>query len=241
MDDHERFFAAYQKFRESAVYRDQDASVLDSLDPVWERRLRPQLPSSPDARILDLGCGVGTVVRWLHSEGFGRAEGVDVSREQVELGTKLGIGNLRHGDLREVLSGNEGAFDLVLARDVLEHFSKAEILQILELVYRSLRKGGRFVVQVPNAQGLFFGSVFYADFTHQTAFTERSVRQVLESTGFHEVACSPCEPVVHGVRSGLRWALWRLLSLAIRLAQLIEAGHARGYYTRNLIAVAERK
>lgn len=45
--------------------------------------------------------------------------------------------------------------DVVLAVDLLEHLLRSELQTLVQGVYRILRRRGRWVVHVPNAEGLF--------------------------------------------------------------------------------------
>jgi SAM-dependent methyltransferase len=93
--------------------------------------------------ILDVGCGVGQVVRALREEGFD-ARGIDVSAPNVaEAG----------GDFCSVYDGHtipfaEATFSAVGAFNVLEHVE--DPLAFLDDMKRVLKPGGRMVVSSPN-------------------------------------------------------------------------------------------
>ena len=74
----------------------------------WERTLRGFLPTDRGAAIADLGCGYGSLVWWLQQIGYTNAAGLDVSRDQIEHGERLGVRNLHHGDVLEFLQGATG-------------------------------------------------------------------------------------------------------------------------------------
>lgn len=86
-------------------------------------------PTSKTAAILDLGCGHGTLVHFAQQAGYSNMQGIDVSEQQVELARKLGIANIQQGDLMETLKAIPPAsLDAVVAFDVIEHFSKDELI-----------------------------------------------------------------------------------------------------------------
>jgi hypothetical protein len=60
------------------------------------------------------------------------------------------------------------------------------------------------VARVPNAVSPFGGRIRYGDFTHETWFTARSVRQLAAASGFGPVEVIGCSPPVHGVVSAIR-------------------------------------
>ena len=73
---------------------------------------------------LDLGCGQGALVRLCHTSGYPETYGVDWSQEQIELGQRAGISNLRVAGALEALRDASEPFDVVFACDFLEHLSR---------------------------------------------------------------------------------------------------------------------
>lgn len=221
-----------------------DHAGVDSGEAVhWvaQRDILPHLPQDRGARIVDVGCGQGGLVRELLAAGYTRTEGVDVSREQVEIARASGLDQVRQGDLHELDAGDGAAYDAVIATDVLEHLDKEEVLRTFDSVLRALRPGGCFIARVPNAGSPFGGSIRYGDFTHETWFTERSVRQLANAAGFSHVLALPCRPPVHGWKSGLRFGVWRGFEGLMKVAYGAETGVTRGaILTQNLTFVARR-
>src|SRR5690606_37872834 len=128
--------------------------------PVWSHYYKGHLPANKDAAILEIGCGDGAFLFFLHELGFKNACGMDYSAEQISAGERLGIRNMIVGDAQEFLnSAGFGKYDLVIARDVLEHFSRQDAYELLCLVCRTLRPNGKFVMQVPNGEGIFYTSI----------------------------------------------------------------------------------
>ena len=109
---------------------------------------------------------------------------------------------------------------------------------MLALCRTSLRPGAALVIQVPNGESPFAGRIIYGDYTHETAFTQASMGQVLRAAGFGSVTCLPVRPVVYGIRSALRAAAWRVIEAAIIVAIVAETGPVRPIVTQNLLVVA---
>lgn len=240
MDYKGKFYDKYVSGHTSSLYGEVSFREIKRQFPIWEAYFGKLLPDNPSAKILDMGCGYGGFVWWMREKGFKNAEGVDMSREQIELGSKLGIEGLREGDLYEVLKNNRGVYDAIIARDVLEHFTKSQVVEILELAHQALRQKGTFLIQTVNAANPLWGRLRYGDFTHDTAFTEDSIKQVLCSEGFRDAAVFPQRPVFHGIISFIRLALWFVIELALRAYVLIETGSARGIFTQNIIVAAKK-
>jgi len=205
---------------------------------IYRRDIRPCLPPPRQGPVIDIGCGQGALVRLMRDDGYD-AEGVDVSPEQVALAHAAGTGRVCQGDYRETLAARRGHYAAVTATDVLEHLDKPAVLDTFGLVAGALAPGGVFVARVPNAVSPLGGHISHGDFTHETVFTGRSVRQLAVAAGFAMVAVQPCPPLAHGVVSAARWAVWCGISAWYRLALAAETGAFRGHVlTQNLAFAA---
>jgi SAM-dependent methyltransferase len=190
--------------------------------------------------VIDIGCGSGQLVRCLLADGY-RAAGIDVSPEQVAIAHAAGLGTVRRGDYRELLREHQGELAAVTATDLLEHLTKQEVLATFDAVAAALRPGGRFVARVPNAVSPFGGHIRYGDFTHETWYTARSVRQLAAAAGLGHVRVIGCPPPVHGAASAIRATLWKPVSGLFKLALAVETGAVRGHIvTQNLTFAAVR-
>src|SRR5690606_31176091 len=98
--------------------------------------------------------GDGAILAWLMDLGFSDSHGVDVSREEVEAAQNLGL-PVQQGDMKDFLRASKDPFDLIILRNVLEHNTKEEILELLDLVRSALADGGRVFIQVPNGESPF--------------------------------------------------------------------------------------
>jgi predicted TPR repeat methyltransferase len=190
--------------------------------------------------ILDLGCGSGLLVHLARQVGYSSISGVDVSAEQVAQAQQLGTESVREGDLISTLHATASdSHDVVVTFDVIEHFSIEELVPLVDEVRRVLKSGGRWIIHCPNADSPFFGRVRYGDITHVEAFTATSIRQLLLSSGFRRVSCYEDRPVVHGVRSASRYALWRVFRAMLQLYLVSESGTTGSrIFSQNLLAVA---
>lgn len=214
-----------------------DRSALAAARRVFDQHFGALLPARR-SRAADLGCGPGTLVAWLKTKGFDRVFGVDFSAEQVANAHAIGVHEVRQGDLFDFLA-TEREFDLLVARDVIEHFDKQMVFDFLQACRGALAPGGRLLLQVPNAESPYFGRVRYGDFTHEVAFSASSVKQVLAAAGFSRVSVHPWRPARLGARSWLRYLVWRVLEPLIKLPIVVESGGRDRIVTMNLIVAAE--
>ncbi len=104
------------------------------------------LAVSEKGRMLDVGCGDGSVLKLAQELGW-NAEGVDVDAQAVDTARRKGL-SVRLGRLAEQRYPDE-SFDLVLMNHVIEHVH--DPLGTLREIRRLLRVGGTLAVTTPNA------------------------------------------------------------------------------------------
>src|SRR5262249_61020624 len=151
--------------------------------------------------------------------------GTDATTEEIGTRDRLGSAEVGPGDLLQALRKTPAnSCDGVVAFDVVEHFTKHELLDVVDEVHRVLTVGGRWIIHAPNGESPFVGSVRYGDFTHELAFTRESMTQLLLASAFAEVRCFEDTPVVHGVPSMLRWLAWKGIRALLRLYVAAETG-----------------
>jgi 2-polyprenyl-3-methyl-5-hydroxy-6-metoxy-1,4-benzoquinol methylase len=230
----------YQSYTSTHVNHRKGEAALDRFQaefPAWQKHFGRHLPSSRQAPILDVGCGRGGMVYWLGQLGYENAEGIDLSSEQVETANRLGIKNVRQADLTSYLDSQPGHYETLILRDVIEHFTREQVLEVLQLCRRATRPGGTVIVQVPNAESPFFGRIRYGDFTHELAFTSSSITQLFNVLGFEDPRVYATEPAVVGVGSLGRTVLWAAVKTFSRILLFAELGGGKRILTQGLIAV----
>ncbi len=132
---------------------------------------------SHERRILDVGCGTGTMLTYLAA--FGRTEGVDIDEEAIGYCRERGLQNVRLGEAAN-LPFADGTFDLVTALDVIEHLE--DDVAALREVGRVLRPGGYLLVTVP-AHMFLWGDQDEVNM-HRRRYAAAELRQRLTAGGF---------------------------------------------------------
>jgi 2-polyprenyl-3-methyl-5-hydroxy-6-metoxy-1,4-benzoquinol methylase len=193
------------------------------------------LSSDKSTKLLDIGCGDGNFVFWLQSMGYYNVEGFDISKEQIEIGQTFGVKNLTISGIEDFFNPHRVQYDIIFARDFLEHFTRVEIFEIFKLVNLNLKPNAKLILQVPNGEGIHMHKIFYGDITHELAFTESSLRQISLACGFKSVKAYPVQPHPHGFLSFCRYFLWGLKNTNIKFWNYVEQGNASGIYTSNII------
>ena len=99
----------------------------------------------PNARILDLGCGDGTLLRYLSEQRQTSGYGVEIENAGVLACVKSGV-NVIQGDIERGLSGfADGSFDYVVLSQTLQAVKNSEYV-----VREMLRVGREGIVAFPN-------------------------------------------------------------------------------------------
>jgi SAM-dependent methyltransferase len=242
-DYRQRFYDNYvfhRKRRNKFAYSLQDC---ENWACATKSRVMDWLPEDRDTPVLDLGCGPGYFLYLLDKLGYTNLTGVDSISEQVSLARQFcPRATIIQDDLRRILAQNPGRFGLISGFDIIEHFSKDEVLPLLHLVAQALFAGGRIILQTPNAESPWVGNIAYGDFTHQWFFTPFSLATLLYQVGLKRFIARPCSPYVHGIKSFVRAVFWNLLNLTMTMINLIELGHkSSGIFTRVFVASAVKE
>lgn len=162
---------------QESYYRHNEAyaAFLANWDERFYARYADALkPDRAGAPVLDVGCGVGQVVKRLADAGFD-AQGVEISEPGVARARQFGL-NCRSYDGRR-LPFPDRHFAGVGALNVLEHVDEPEAF-LAELV-RVAAPGGRVVVSSPN----FFRALGWRDYhpvMRGVASKWRNLRRLLE-------------------------------------------------------------
>lgn len=151
------------------------------------KEIKKYLPNEKDTKILDVGCGIGCVLFCLKELGYRKLKGIEVDRELVEIGKKTGIDIEFVEDSVVWLKERKEEFDVVLLLDVLEHLAKDNQIELLKAIHNSLKREGKLILTVPNANSPFACRWRYIDFTHTTSYTEHSIQYVLQNSGFKKI------------------------------------------------------
>jgi SAM-dependent methyltransferase len=237
-----RFYTRYAQLKQRTDV-EQVRRDLAFTKPYLARTIAKFFPADHKSSIVDLGCGSGALLLCLQEAGYLNTLGVETSPDQVEFARQLGVSSVVSGDLLSFLRDSPSdLFDVVVAFDVIEHFRKDEVLEIMDHAHRVLRPGGKLIVHVPNAEGIFGSRIFWSDFTHEMAFTREGLRQLTCACGFNSIEFSEDLPVVHGFKSLIRRVVWTGLRSIFRLAHMAETGDwgAGLILTQNLLAVANK-
>ena len=127
-------------------------------------------------RVLDVGCGTGTMLGYLSR--YGEAQGIDADPEAVRFCRERGLEGVRLVEPGPLPHDPE-TFDLVTALDVIEHVD--DDAGLLREIARVLRPGGTLLVSVP-AYGWMWGPQDEIA-RHKRRYVASELRERVEGAG----------------------------------------------------------
>jgi len=207
----------------------------------------PHLPPDRQARILEVGCGLGQFLYFLKQEEYVNHWGIDIGREQVDSCRRSVTDQVEWvDDTRAYLAQRTGYYSAIVFIDVLEHIEDEDLFPLLEAARGALTDTGKIIISVPNAACITSLTTLYGDLTHKRLFTEGSLSQLLLAAGFSNVQIAPHEKkVIRSFRSRRQKWLWRLRERLVRwllseFHQHLMEGSYPQVQTISLLAVAQK-
>ena len=133
----------------SCAYWDRPDATLEDAQRAKLELVCRKLALAPGARLLDVGCGWGSMALHAAEHHGARVVGVTISREQADLAReraeRAGLADrieIRLQDYREV---DDGPYDAISSIGMAEHVGRARFRQYADALYTLLRPGGRLL------------------------------------------------------------------------------------------------
>lgn len=167
--------------KELAAGKEQRGNLQTNLEFLAQINLLKQ-----NDRILEIGCGIGSIVAELSGQGYD-ITGTDISGEAIAYGLK------KYGDIKlqvqpaQDLQFEDETFDVVLSFDLFEHI--AQVDKHISEVYRVLRKDGLYLFQTPNKySNVIFETLYHKSLkwrrAHPSLHTPGQLKRRLSGHGF---------------------------------------------------------
>ena len=143
-------------------------------------------------RVLDIGCGTGSITSTIKKNCFIDIVGVEPNTERANAAKSLGL-EVINGVYTDHIPRTYGKFDYILFADVLEHLENPA--NMLTLISDALAPGGQVIASIPNVAhwtvrlNLLLGRFNYKpvgimDVTHLRWFTLTTAIRLFESSGY---------------------------------------------------------
>ncbi len=237
----------YQEYFNRQSGRDYTHNINEKFDNEQFQFLKEIIPYLPaknkELEILDLGSGIGSLLACCKKLGYKNLKGIDISNQQVEIANKLGVFEVEKADIFEFLAGKNACFDVISGMDIIEHFTKDELVRLIELIRNALRKGGMAIFRTPNMDAPMANVFAMGDFTHENFINKNAAEQLMLSLDFKNVEVFPSYMYVKGyLKNSIRKLFWFFISKKIRIL-LFSTGRSAKHIilTPNLIIRAQKK
>jgi 2-polyprenyl-3-methyl-5-hydroxy-6-metoxy-1,4-benzoquinol methylase len=219
----ERVYGRYVSAFKGQPNQDEMMLAIGKRMRVLDHWLGPLLKKHNISDVLEIACGQGDILYWVQQRGVENAHGCDVSPEQVAVARTLGVA-AEVAPFQDYLPRHLDSCDLIIAVDIIEHLTRDEAFELLDLCRAALRPEGVLVLTTPNGAAYRPGPVQFGDLTHETIFSPTSISVALRLSDFTGITVSEMPPPPTSWKSHVRGWLWQLMRLWPLFVDLIETG-----------------
>ena len=132
-------------------------------------------------RVLEIGFGNGSFLAWARAQGA-QVTGTELIDALVEQARANGYDG-QPASLQALSAGGR-QFDVIVAFDVLEHFSRHALVATMRQIHALLAPQGHLLARFPNGHSPAGLVHQHGDLTHLTALSSSSMTQLAQITGF---------------------------------------------------------
>lgn len=184
----------------------------------FSKEIIPLLPTDKTISILDLGCGIGSLLGTMKDHNYSNIKGIDVSEEQVHVAHSFGITEVSCMDILDFFATNHQSFDVICGMDIIEHFTKDELVDLLLMLKSRLKQNGIVIFRTPNADAPFSSIYAFGDFTHENLMNANSAKQLMMATGFQNIKISSSYIIANStIKEMIRTVLWNLICFRYKI------------------------
>ncbi len=178
----------YNKFHLSSNIQKKTISDNNFTYYTILKRIRNILETTHVSKILDYGCGAGTLAFYLASKGY-QVNGVDISSRAINLAkesaNRMRLKNIKFTVVKSI-DKEKASYDLVICTEVIEHVKNDSIL--LRKLFEVLKKGGYLYLSTPSYTAPLYKlgllSKFDASVGHLRRYNVDKLATKLRNLGF---------------------------------------------------------
>lgn len=175
-DDFYRTYSAFKSYR---------TPVITAKQIRWyDREFWVPARCNENTSVLELGCGTGEFLAYLDHKRVARYRTVERDQDAVVAMQPQVRPHVIVEDFRTYLADASERWDRVVMLDVLEHFSSAEGVRLLERIMAVLAPDDFVIARVPNMGSPWEPIHQYGDLTHKAAYTAVSLEQLGVAAGY---------------------------------------------------------
>ena len=150
--------------------------------------------------ILDIGCGRGEFLELLRENNI-EAKGIEIDEGMLLLckEKKLNVQNI--GALEYLSDLEDNSLGGIILTQVIEHLEPNDLIKLISLAYRKLKKGAYFIAETINPRCLLvFTEAYFMDLSHTRMIHPFTVKFLVESEGFEEATLEYLSEVPENVK-----------------------------------------
>jgi SAM-dependent methyltransferase len=212
-----------------------------SFSKFYKRNYLKYIPENKSIKILIVSCGPGYFVNLLNKEGYTNVFGIDSDPNKVKFALERDLRCESH-EAFGFLENHYEQYDVIIAEQEINHLTIEEIFKFLELCKNSLKKRGLLIVHSVNGANPITGiESLTQNIDHFNAFTEYSLKQILEYAGFREVKIFPLNLYVfyENPLNYIGLLLDKILSMIFKIAFLFY-GKSNKIFTKKIGAIGRK-
>ncbi|MDW7726932.1 MAG: class I SAM-dependent methyltransferase [Candidatus Methanoperedens sp.] len=138
--------------------------------------------------VLDIGCGRGEFLSLLKENGVG-ARGIDINEDMVSYCQKNGFDVQKVDALSYLESLDINSLDGIFTGQLVEHLQPVELINLVKMCYAKMGSESYLIVETINPLCLsVFAASFYMDLSHVKPVHPETIKFLLESVGFRDIA-----------------------------------------------------
>lgn len=179
---YDEYYANYSKYEDPAIASGGGHTLIDAqrIDETFS--LLEQYIPNKQAKILDIGCGNGWLLKNLQQRGYNNVHGIDPSMACIDyLNNYITGGGNYMLRLSEIYANSQtlGKYDFIILSHVLEHV--ADLHTAIRSIWSILAKNGSVYIEVPDASRYISHNVvpfYYFDCEHINHFDKCSLENL---------------------------------------------------------------
>ena len=196
-----------------------------------------------EVRILEIGAGLGENIKYFNDRGFTNIDIIDNDQSVLNnISKSYKIQRALFCEQLDKLESLLDKYDAVIATQVMEHIPRNEQMLFVNTLYKSLKAGGYIIITVPNMANPFTLYERYGDLTHETAFTDNSLRQLCLNCNIplSKVKIQGFQIPPYSLLNVIRIFFQKVLHGIILLLSIINAGGYSKKLTPNITLVIKK-
>lgn len=174
-------------------------------------------PQDKNAKLLDIGPGLGELLITEKEWGYVNAAAIDISPSTTRYCNERGLECECVEDTATWLYAHPDTYDVITLLDVFEHVPQDETIDFLKACKAALKQKGILILQVPNIQSAESFLHRYNDITHVFGYSQHTLEQLISVVQFNTVKFYPFEEypgdtAERKIVRRLRSIYWKVLS-----------------------------